>query len=851
MARNDFDKPHFFINSNATPKSFTPPGGGGGSSKTIPPQNRPTHSGKLCGDLAAISTNLKALKKEVSEVPLTMGIGIQVAFESFPEVEMAVESLANATHGIELHNVRTKQREDKSITQATVFIPDGKLHIFEQKIADYLGEKKNKNGDPIDNQKLIDSIESIRTAAFSAMWSDDDDLLPTDKDENTWWEIWLSTPRKSRSTTNHHQAIIADFTLIANEIGIDVSEHKLRFPEHTIIQVNASQNQLESNALLLSRIAEIRAPRVTAEFFDSSDSEEQGLWSEDLLERLDQSSSGEEPYVCIIDSGVNVEHPLLSSFTGLADQFTVTDDNDPTDSDGHGTEMAGLAVWGDLTNVMGATEIVSVSHRLESVKVIGTSGDNKSKPLGKVTFDAVATAEIANPERERTFSMSLSANTGTDRGRPSSWSSSLDSLAVDYLGEGANPRLFTVCAGNTSFNCSRPEEFVHPDFHVLQDIHDPAQAWNVISVGAYTSKVSITESCDYSPLANAGGLSPHSTTSVEWDRKNAPIKPEVVFEGGNIGKGEFDYHDGLFDLHLLTTHHNFTQKYLTTSNGTSAATALAARFTAQVKSKYADLWPETIRALTIHSADWTDEMYSLISASRHDESIKKSDISNLIRMVGFGVPNLRSALNSASNSLVLVIQDELQPFEKAKGIGTKDMHLHELPWPKDALQGLGGENVEMMVTLSYFIEPNPSSRNILNKYSYASHQLRFDVKRPAETDSDFQKRINKASRADKEDKPDSSEDSSWLVGIDGRHKGSIHKDIWRGSAAELAERGQIAIYPASGWWKTRTSHQRFDSKARYSLVVSISVPEVDVDIYTEVDNRISATVPAAIAINNF
>lgn len=844
MARNNFDKPHFFINANATPQKFTSPGSGGGSKKAVLPQNRSLHSSKLRGDLATISNQLATLKEEVSEVPLIMGIGIQVAFESFPDVGMAVESLANATHGIELHNIKIKQQGGISVTEATVFIPDGKLSVFEQKIADYLSEKKNRNGKPLDNQKLIDSIATIRTAVFAAVWSDNDNLLPADKDEKIWWEVWLSTPKKSRESTNHYQSIIADFTLLANSVDIEVSQYKLRFPEHTIVQVSASQSQLESNAALLSRIAEIRAPKVTAEFFDSSDSEDQRLWSEDLLDRLDQSKSGEEPYVCIIDSGVNVEHPLLSSFTGIPDQLTVTDDNDPSDTEGHGTEMAGLAIWGDLTNVLGTTGVVSVGHRLESVKVIGRSGDNKSKPLGRVTSDAVAVAEIANPERARTFSMSLSADSGTDRGRPSSWSSTLDSLAVDYLGEGQNPRLLTICAGNTSINCSRPEDFVYPDLNVLQDIHDPAQAWNVISVGAFTDKISITESCDYYPLANAGGLSPHSTTSVEWDRKNAPIKPDVVFEGGNIGKGELDYNDGLFDLHLLTTHNNFSQRYLTTSNGTSAATALAARFTAQIKSKYPALWPETVRALTVHSADWTDEMYSLISSSRGDSNIKKSSIGQLIRMVGFGVPNLERALNSANNSLAMVIQDELQPFEKVGTVSTKDMHLHDLPWPKDTLQALGDEDVELTVTLSYFIEPNPSSRNILNKYSYASHQLRFDVKRPLESDSDFQKRINKAGRTDKEDKPDSSDDSNWLVGIDGRHKGSVHKDIWRGSAAELAERGQIAVYPASGWWKTRTSHQRFDSKARYSLVVSISVPEVDVDIYTEVESKVSATVSA-------
>jgi hypothetical protein len=845
MANNDFNKPHFLLDSNAVSHNFTFPNGGGGASQIIPAQNRSFHSGKLRGDLATISTQLNTLKEDAKEIPLQMGIGIQVEFESFPDIKMAFGSLANDPKKIELHNIKTISQNNQTRTIATVFVPDGKLHFFTQKITDYLTEKKNKNGDAIDNQKLIDSIQSIRSAAFAAIWSDDESLLPVDKNEAVWWEIWLSTPKRSKQATNQYLEILSDFQLIANQLGIEVSPHKLRFPEHTVIHVEASQNQLANNTLLLSRVAEIRAPKVTAEFFDSSDSEEQAQWSQDLVQRLSQPNSGNEPYVCILDTGVNVEHPLLSPFADLNDQLTVTDDRVPVDNNGHGTGMAGLAMWGDLTDILDSKEVAYVDHKLESVKVLGRSGDNKDKPLGKVTSDAVAIAEIANPNRVRTFSMSLSANTGTDRGRSSSWSSTLDSLAADYLGEGENPRLFTICSGNIANSLTKLMNY--PVYNQSQDIHDPAQAWNVITIGAYTKKNTISESTDYQPLAKAGGLSPYSTTSLVWDSKNAPIKPEVVFEGGNVGIDQYGC-AGMQDLDLLTTNHDFSTRHFQAINATSAATALAARFTVQVKTAYPNLWPESIRALTVHSADWTDEMYKLISAKRTDQNIKKGEMSNLTRMVGFGVPNIEKAIKSANNSLSLVIQDELQPFHKVgSSVKSKDMHLHDLPWPKYALEAIGEASVEMTVTLSYFIEPNPSSRNILNKYSYASHQLRFDVKRPEESDIEFQRRINAATVGDKPD--DSPSDSNWTLGTGIRHRGSIHKDIWRGSAAELAARGQIAIYPASGWWRTRTSHERWDSKARYSLIISLSVSEVDVDIYTEVETKIAAMVTASAPIS--
>ena len=59
-----------------------------------------------------------------------------------------------------------------------------------------------------------------------------------------------------------------------------------------------------------------------------------------------------------------------------------------------------------------------------------------------------------------------------------------------------------------------------------------------------------------------------------------------------------------------------------------------------------------------------------------------------------------------------------------------------------------------------------------------------------------------------------------------------------GEAAKLAERGKIAIYPAMGWWRTRTKLERYNKSARYALIVSISVPGIDTDIYTEVANQI-------------
>ena len=192
----------------------------------------------------------------------------------------------------------------------------------------------------------------------------------------------------------------------------------------------------------------------------------------------------------------------------------------------------------------------------------------------------------------------------------------------------------------------------------------------------------------------------------------------------------------------------------------------------------------------------------------------------------------------------MVIQETLHPFmrDPGKQPAPRDMHLHDLPWPVDVLEELGETQVEMRVTLSYFVEPNPSQRGVASRYRYASHGLRFDVKRPPESTDAFRGRINAAARDEEEGAARGHGDPAWLIGAQNRHRGSLHGDIWRGTAADLASRGQIAIYPAMGWWRTRPNLERYDQAARYALVVSIRAPETDVDLYTAVANRIGALI---------
>lgn len=408
----------------------------------------------------------------------------------------------------------------------------------------------------------------------------------------------------------------------------------------------------------------------------------------------------------------------------------------------------------------------------------------------------------------------------------------VDSLAADAFGGGQFPRLIVLAAGNTR---EHHAWITYPASLSTNLIHDPGQAWNALTVGAFTEKVE-TEEASIEPVAPFGGLSPFTTTSAAWDRA-WPLKPDVVFEGGNVGKDALGA-AGMPSLNLLTTHYEHTKKLFTTTNATSAASALCARMAAQLMSAYPQLRPETIRALIVHSAEWTDAMREMYLKSH-----AKNDYINLVRHCGWGVPDLERALWSAANSLTLIVEDQVHPYKKdGSTIKTRDMNLHALPWPKDELEAIGATQVQMRVTLSYFIEPNPSARGSASRYHYPSHRLRFKVRHHQESEENFLARINAAAAMEENGQPTNHQDPDWWLGGQQRHKGSLHQDVWEGTAAELASRGFLAIYPAMGWWRTRQKLERYDLPAHYSLIISIRTPKTDIDLYSAVAAKIQTPV---------
>lgn len=753
--------------------------------------------------------------------------GTYLEFSGMENHDLYTKSLENLKKGIRLLNVRN----DNGITKATVYVPAGQEAYFLEKVQAYADSVEE--GAKPKNNTLVRSIEDVKLAILDSFWVGNRQDIPSDT--SVWCEIWLRFEKDDLDAAEH------DFVACCVEANIELNERRIVFPERLVRLAKANHGQLVQLISSCNYIAEMRRAPEPTSFFDELHGREQSEWVDELLSRTTYHPTNST--VCLLDTGVTDSHPLLSPAIKGENLQAVETAWGNNDHDSHGTAMAGVALFPHLKDTLISSDPQNIYHQIESVKILPPRGENPPDLYGAVTERAVALAEIANPTADRSICMAVtSSEYNTNDGSPTSWSAAVDSITSGADG-GDEKRLFFISAGNVD-----PAELSHlsyPDINTVHGVENPGQSWNAITVGAFAKDIQIESEQfrGFTAVADKGQLSPYSTTSVTW-KKKWPIKPEILLDGGNIATNGQDFTE-CPDLSLLTTSHRPLARPFSTLWGTSSATAQAAHMAAQIYAEYPGIWPETVRALMIHSARWTTQM----EAQFRTDDLKTGGRRNLLRTCGYGVPDLDKAIQCMNNSVNLIMQGEIQPFEKtSNGPKMKEMHLHRLPWPSRVLQSLGEVEVEMRVTLSYFVEPGPGEKGWQDRYRYPSCGLRFDVINTDESVEDFKKRINVMMRGeDRKDKGEGSSGSSrWYLGSDNRDVGSIHSDFIRANAVDLCNANYIGVFPVIGWWRERSHLGKCNSKMRYSLVVSLSTPSTGIDLYTPIITQVQNVVPTDI-----
>jgi hypothetical protein len=699
---------------------------------------------------------------------------------------------------------------DDETRRALVYSTRAQQGVLRSKVAQYGDpEQQTKKGRPR-NEPLIAPLETlvpVSLADLSDGWLRDDALR-----DDTWVEIWMGgglLGNGEKGERARREQALAEF-LNAHGLGLGATvSGTLRAytaTEHDIYVVKLSAAALRALPAEMPEVFHLGPPQDTL-VPQMIEQQTEGLEIPDVGELAADSAT-----VVVLDTGMAEGHPLLEPVVAAPGASSIAGDTDAADTFGHGTKMAGRVVYENLGAQLAAGGSVTPRCRLQNGRIHSGKEAPEPEPMLERTRDAVLEAERLDAPR-RIFNLSLGSRPSR-RGDTTPWSTALDGLAYE-----AN-RLFCVASGNEPHN-TLPTPQDYPDANLTAGLTSPGDALNALTVGAITDLTTLDgEPGARVPLAAAGQLGPFSRCDLGGSR---PIKPEIVFEGGNLSSDGSATHPDRA-MQLLTTSREFAVgPWLTMTAMTSAATAGVSGLAAQVWQANPNRRPQTIRALIVHSARWTAPM-------RRQFPEKEE----CLRAFGYGEPSRELASFSEKYRPTVVFEGQIHPTRKLDVPGSKEkgreMHFHDLPLPEKELERLGDTDVEVSATLSYFTQPN-ESRSV----RYASAGLRWEMQAPLEKEQDFRKRINRLDR-EPGDKTE-TEKMPWEIGSRARGRGTVQSDRARVPASDLLGGRAIAVWPTMGWWHDRKIEG--DPPLYYSLVLSIDVGEGEVDLYTPILEEIS------------
>ena len=518
--------------------------------------------------------------------------------------------------------------------------------------------------------------------------------------------------------------------------------------------------------------------------------------------------------VVLLDTGIAPDHPLLKQAV-LSATSVVPNDTSPDDVEGHGTQLAGIALYDELIDAVDRGEHTA-RHWLQSARILIGNGvgsaSEDDRPYWPATTTAATESAIdndPNQDRVRAFVLATAADNPSP-GAPTSWSAALDELAY------SRDTLIAVSAGNCHVDLAIVGDY--PRENLTRPILDPAQSVNAITVGGYTTLCALSPDLPHhAAVAGDGGVSPNTTAGI----RGQPIKPDIVLEAGNVG------FDGALPnvadtMVRLTTSHDYNINPFSAISGTSCAAALAGQALALISNENPALTSQTLRGLLVHSSRWTAAMMNDLP-----------DLDDRLSLCGYGVPNIVRASLCARERATVVFEDDLaNAIEGEDGKLVRPVKMFQLPIPTDELEALGDAQVELSVTLSYFTQPH-----LVRGRLHHGLDLQWDMQGPTESDDEFRKRINRLHRTEKG--PAKTESFPWIIGKQKRSRGTVQSDRWTGPATFLGGTKWLAVYPVLGWWDQRLELRR--SSMPFSLIVTVDVPQ-GTDIYTPISLGIEVPV---------
>ncbi|TAK83144.1 MAG: S8 family peptidase [Betaproteobacteria bacterium] len=518
------------------------------------------------------------------------------------------------------------------------------------------------------------------------------------------------------------------------------------------------------------------------------------------------------PGIVVIDSGLATGHPLLAPAVGDAQSFV--DGLGPEDQNGHGTHVAGIALYGDVEETLRIGSFAP-TLRLFSGRILDANCASDDKLIENQVDRAVR--YFHSEYGCRVFNLSYGDRRKPYLGRHvRGLAVTLDSLARD-LGV-----LFIVPTGNfegtatipADWRADYPRYLGQPEALLL----DPASALNALTVGSLVRWDATFNAQRYvddpaeQPIARRDQPSPFTRAGPSV---GGAIKPELVAYGGNWAvniqtTNRWIVRQGLGEL---STRKDFaTGRPLAEESGTSFAAPHVAHLAARILVEHPAADHNLLRALLVAHARCPRPSEELL-ASRADR----------LRLCGYGKVDDRALERSNEQEVTLIAND---------AIPDRHHHFYEVPLPDSFLEGRQRAR-EITVALAH----SPAVRT--TRISYKSCEMEFRLVRADDLDH-ITRTFNAATSC--EDYQRIGEANGSHVGARNRGAGTVQADSWIINRVTAQRRSQklfvVVTRIDESWGRDLTL-----TEEPYSLVVAIRDREnAEARLYAQIQARLRVRV---------
>lgn len=519
--------------------------------------------------------------------------------------------------------------------------------------------------------------------------------------------------------------------------------------------------------------------------------------------------------ICVLDSGVNTNHVLLQGAIGDAQSFI--DGEDESDLVGHGTAVAGVALFGDLEERIEANEWTRELWLL-SGKVLTKDGHGEpvfdEKTIETTLINAIT--YFHNEYGCRIYNLSLgNLNAPYQHSHISGMAVTLDELArkLDIL-------IVTSSGNYTGSDIVNNWRDDYPHYLLSDDaaLIDPAPAANILTVGSYAKNTMTYLERRYHAqgeinelhVANEGQVSPFSRSSQS---DKSALKPDLLAHGGNFAiparrEGQ-SWNQISKHLGVITLNHNpLGNALLSEFSGTSFSAPYITHLAGRLLNNYPDASANLLRALLANHARVTQEISDTFNKKEH-----------VRRVAGYGVVDEDSLFKSSEEHVVLISEEQIE----------NDKHqFFELPIPDDYFRK-GRAIRTITASLAY----SPSVRT--TRLEYLATKMKFHLVNAESLDA-VSEAFHNANK--KKIKSIGETDGTKRdVTQDDRSRGTLQSSTWTYNQFGKSRKLFLVVTRQDQPW----AHEQVEEKESYALAVSITDREnEEARLYQQISAQLQA-----------